>query len=478
MVDISTQKHPKALWYIIAIYIWEYFSFYGMRTLLILYLIDFLKLGDTKSYAIAGAYVTLVYLSPIVGGVAADKILGYKKAVIYGASLMSIGHLILGFGGDSMLFYGMAFIVCGYGFFKSNVSCLLGQQYTADDPKKDSAFTLLYLGGNLGGIIAPALCGLAAYYYGWHYGFGIAGIGMILGLIIFISGSKHIPDVIPENSTSKTLQSSIIILSILVVLFASYFSLSLLWDGYLLAVVTAITVVYFIAILFKVDSSTRKSLLILVPFFIFGIVFWMFDEQLYTSVEVFIHRNVDTYLLGIDIPASMFTSMNSLSILFGGLVVAWIWKRVKSLDNDFGRMIKFSFGFIFQLLCFILFFMAAKNASVDGTTSALIVIIALACLGVSELFIDPIALSEITSIKDKKHTGFLAATYMLFTGSIAGFIGAKVADFASLGNSSSKTLDLISQAELFQGLFMHIIFVIFVTVLLWFVVAFFIKKLK
>lgn len=116
--NYQSKKHPKALWYIIVIYMWEYFSFYGMRALLILYLVDHLKLGDTTSYAIAGAYITLVYLSPIVGGVVADRILGYKKAVIYGAVLMSIGHIILGFGGDSKLYLGMAFIVCGYGFLK------------------------------------------------------------------------------------------------------------------------------------------------------------------------------------------------------------------------------------------------------------------------------------------------------------------------------------------------------------------------
>ncbi|BCD90079.1 hypothetical protein fh0823_02180 [Francisella halioticida] len=127
---------------------------------------------------------------------------------------------------------------------------------------------------------------------------------------------------------------------------------------------------------------------------------------------------------------------------------------------------------------FYFIFYSSKNASIDGTTSALLVIIALACLGLSELFIDPIGLSKITSIKDKKYTGFLAAAYMLFTGSIAGFIGAKVADLASFGNTDSKTFELISQAKLFQGLFIHIIFVISITILLWFVVAFFIKKLK
>lgn len=264
--NYQSKKHPKALWYIIAIYMWEYFSFYGMRALLILYLVDHLKLGDTTSYAIAGAYITLVYLSPIVGGVVADRILGYKKAVIYGAVLMSIGHIILGFGGDSKLYLGMAFIVCGYGFFKSNVSCLLGQQYNSDDPNKDSAFTLLYLGGNFGGIFAPMLCGLVAHYYGWHYGFGIAGIGMIFGLAVFMLGSKYIPDVLPQKTLSKQLQNLVVVFSILLILTLSYLALEYLFDGYLLAVVTCITAIAFVVIFIRTDASTRKSLIALLPF--------------------------------------------------------------------------------------------------------------------------------------------------------------------------------------------------------------------
>lgn len=279
---------------------------------------------------------------------------------------------------------------------------------------------------------------------------------MIFGLAVFMLGSKYIPDVLPQKTLSKQLQNLVVVFSILLILTLSYLALEYLFDGYLLAVVTCITAIAFVVIFIRTDASIHKSLIALLPFFIFGIVFWVFDEQLYTSVEIFIHRNVDTYLWGIDIPASTFTSMNSLSILFGGLIVAWIWKRVKSLDDDFGRMIKFSFGFIFQLLCFVLFFIAAKNASVDGTTSALLVIIALAFLGVSELFIDPIALSEITSVRDKKDTGFLAASYMLFTGSVARFIGAKVADLAAF-QGTPKNLDLIKQAQLFQGLFTNIV---------------------
>ncbi|QLE78554.1 MFS transporter [Francisella sp. Scap27] len=477
MSETFSNKHPKGLWYIIAIYMWEYFSFYGMRALLILYLIQHLKLGDTLSYAISGAYITLVYLSPIIGGSVADKVLGYKRAVICGALLMSIGHIILGLGGDDSLYVGMAFIVSGYGFFKSNISCLMGQLYSPNDIKKDSAFTLMYLGGNLGGIFAPALCGFVAYYYGWHYGFGLAGIGMIFGLLVFLSGSKHIPNILPEKSPSRSLGQIITALSILTIVITSYLALEYRFDGYLLAVVAVATVVYFVKILIETDKVSRKSIFFLLPFFVFGIVFWVFDEQLYTSVEIFIHRNVDTYFLGFDIPASVFTSVNSASILFGGLVVAWAWKKLKSLEGDFGRMIKFGCGFLFQLICFVLFFIAAKQASINGTSSAILVIAALIFLGVSELFIDPIALSEITSIKDKKHIGFLAAAYMLFTGSVAGFIGAKVADMAAF-NTISESMNLIEQAKLFSGLFGNITIILLATSLLWFFVAIVLKKLK
>ena len=472
----TSDKHPKALWYIIAIYMWEYFSFYGMRALLILYLIDHLKFGDSLSYAIAGSYVTLVYLSPVIGGVIADKILGYKNSVIFGAVLMSTGHLILGFGGDAYLYFGMSFIVAGYGFFKSNISCLLGQQYSAHDTKKDSAFTLLYLGGNVGSAIAPAICGFVAYCYGWHYGFGLAGIGMIVGLVIFIIGIKHVDGQLPETKISNLSKVLMVFAGVILILFLSYMALAYLIDGYLLAIVVCATVAYFIIILFKVKPNVRKSLLILVPFFIFGIVFLVFDEQLYKSVEIFIHRNVDTHLLGFEIPASTLTSIGPISIIFGGFIVAWIWKKAKSLGDDFGKMLKFSLGFIFQIICFVLFFIAAKSASIDGTTSAAMVIIALAFLGVSELFIDPIALSEITSIEDKEHTGFLAALYMLFTGSVAGFIGAKVAGFAAIKHTAE--INLVAQAKLFENLFVNILIVLVLTTLLWFACAFVIKKIR
>ncbi len=474
MTNTIQSKHPKALWLIISIYMWEYFSFYGMRALLILYLTQELLLNDTMSYAIYGSYVTLVYMTPIIGGMIADKYIGFKRAVILGAILMACGHLIIGIDGNNLLYLGMAFIICGYGHFKSNIPCLLGEMYEPHDPNRDSAFTLLYLGGNIGGVIAPIACGVVAHLYGWDYGFGLAGIGMIIGLVIFLAGSKHIPEAQKHNVSNKTLLSVLGVSSLIILV--CYTALEYQLEGYMLIVATIFCIMYYIKILSSSDAVVKKSLLLLIPFTLFGIIFWVFDEQMYTSVELFISRNVDTTLRGFDIPASVFTSLNPASVIIGGLALAWIWKVFKGLESDFGRMIKFMLGFVFQLLSFLLLILAAKQAiSSGGMASAIWVIASLSILGFSELFIDPIALSEITSIKAKNHIGFLAAAYMFFTGSIAGFIGAKVANVAAFKDIGSHG-DLITQAQLYHGLFLKITIALAVTVILWFIVSIFIKK--
>ncbi|APC96313.1 peptide MFS transporter [Francisella frigiditurris] len=481
MEKVLANKHPKGLWFIIAIYMWEYFSFYGMRALLILYLTQELLLGDHYSYAVYGAFASLVYMTPILGGLAADRLLGFRTAVIIGAILMACGHIIIGIDGKDLLFLGMSFIICGYGYFKSNVPCLLGQLYEKDDPKRDSAFTLLYLGGNIGSICAPVACGVVANIYGWDYGFGLAGVGMLFGLAIFLLGRKYVPKVKPEKISilgNKSLVWFILVLTIIIIS-VSYFALKNQYEIYLITATTIFSVIWYIKIVVSTDIKTRKTLLLTIPFLIFGILFWVFDEQMFTSVELFIERNVDTTLFGYDLPASVFVSINPLSIIIGGLFLAWVWKRFKALDDDFGRMIKFVFGFILQLISFVILIFAAKEATILGKTSAIWVIISLFFLGLSELFIDPIALSEITGISDKQHSGFLSAVYFLFTGSIAGFIASRFAQMAAFKDvTTSDTNELVTQANLFLGLFSHIALIIVGMIVFWFILSLVIRRLK
>lgn len=190
---MKTPSQPRAIYYIVAIQIWEYFSFYGMRALLILYLTHQLGFDDNHAISLFSAYASLVYVTPILGGWLADRLLGNRTAVIAGALLMTLGHVVLGIDTNSTfsLYLALAIIICGYGLFKSNISCLLGELYDENDHRRDGGFSLLYAAGNIGSIAAPIACGLAAQWYGWHVGFALAGGGMFIGLLIFLSGHRH-----------------------------------------------------------------------------------------------------------------------------------------------------------------------------------------------------------------------------------------------------------------------------------------------
>lgn len=190
---MKTPSQPRAIYYIVAIQIWEYFSFYGMRALLILYLTHQLGFDDNHAISLFSAYASLVYVTPILGGWLADRLLGNRTAVIAGALLITLGHVVLGIDTNSTfsLYLALAIIICGYGLFKSNISCLLGELYDENDHRRDGGFSLLYAAGNIGSIAAPIACGLAAQWYGWHVGFALAGGGMFIGLLIFLSGHRH-----------------------------------------------------------------------------------------------------------------------------------------------------------------------------------------------------------------------------------------------------------------------------------------------
>src|SRR6476661_2330655 len=186
----ASTGHPKQLYLLFFTEMWERFSFYGMKALLLAYMVTQLKFDEPKGYAILGSYAALVYTMPMFGGMLADRFLGYRKAITFGGILMTIGHLVLAVPQQWSFFYGMAFIICGNGFFKPNISSLVGTLYADNDPKKDSGFSLFYMGINIGAALGGLLCGYVGQKINWHYGFGLAGIFMIVGLVVFGMGQK------------------------------------------------------------------------------------------------------------------------------------------------------------------------------------------------------------------------------------------------------------------------------------------------
>ena len=310
---MKTPSQPRAIYYVVALQIWEYFSFYGMRALLILYLTHQLGYNDTHAFSLYSAYASLVYVTPIIGGILADKLLGNRMAVIAGAILMTLGHVVLGVSAvsPSSLYLALAIIVCGYGLFKSNISCLLGELYSPEDPRRDGGFSLLYAAGNIGSIVAPIACGLAAEQYGWHVGFALAGIGMFAGLIIFLCGHKHFRHTVGVNHQgmkNKTLRIpnwgwllAAVVLSPLFVAVLFWRD----WSSYALALVCAAAIIIMVSIYRRAEPDQRKGLLQIVILMLLGTLFWAFAQQGGSSISLFIDRFVNRQWFSFTIPTAV-----------------------------------------------------------------------------------------------------------------------------------------------------------------------------
>src|SRR5450432_2630865 len=190
--DMARHRHPKGLYLLFATEMWERFSYYGMRALLVLYLIKELGWQPSDSSSVYKWYTSLVYLTPLLGGLLADRYLGLRASIIAGGVLMAIGHFLMAFPSMAALYAALGFLIAGNGFFKPNISTLVGRMYRQDDPRRNGAFTIFYVGINLGAAISPLACGWLRQRFGFHYGFGAAGVGMVIGLVTFLLGQKRV----------------------------------------------------------------------------------------------------------------------------------------------------------------------------------------------------------------------------------------------------------------------------------------------
>ncbi|PSU73878.1 peptide MFS transporter [Photobacterium phosphoreum] len=464
-MQITSQ--PKGLFHLIAIQMWEYFSYYGMRSLLILFLTQKLLMSDEHAYALYGAYTSLVYVTPILGGYLADRYLGNYWSVVIGALLMVAGHAVLSVPSDDhiTLYSALTLIICGYGFFKTNSSCLLGELYKGHESARDSGFSISYIGGNIGAALAPMLCGYAASRWGWHIGFGLAGIGMFLGLIIFSFGRHnfaHVQKVNKEALTRKTAGIShwlLILIAFIATAVGLVFVLKDALAGYILATIIAFSVFQMIGLYRKSSSDDRKKLHSIMYFMIFGMVFWAFDQQGGSSISLFIERNINTDFLGYHIPTAFFQSVNPIAVIIGGAAITWLWKVLASRQISVRTLTKLNMGLLLLTAGFSLITLSSKLAMVSGQTTFLWLFIGLFCIGIAELFIDPVALAAITRMNPRGATGTMAGIYMLISGSIANYLAANIAELTATNTPQGTTLDLIASAAQYHHVFQSILVV-------------------
>ena len=441
-VVVLTQRktHPRALFVLFFAELWERFSFYGMRALLTLYMTKVLfeqmsqGTADAKAYGIYGAFNALLYGAPVIGGMLADKLLGFQRSVLIGATFMALGQFTLAgtIGQELPFYFGLALIVVGTGYFKPNISSFLGTFYERDDPRKDGAFTIFYMGINIGAFLSPLTCGYLGETLDWSYGFLAAGIGIMLGAIVFwrnarIFGEKGLP---PDPQLLKSpwvggisRQTAVLLGTLLVIpLFAFLLNRQEIVDVVLIAAGVIILGYLVYTSLTLEDRVQGKQLLVVVVLFFFHMVFWTLFEQAGGSLTLFTDRNVARH----GIPTSQFQSVNAFYIMILAPVSSWIWIKLRQQNKEPRTPTKFFLGLLQMAAGYAIIVWGARSFSTGGVVPMIFLLGMYLLHTTGELSLSPVGLSIVTKLSPQKTVGFVMGAWFLsiaFAHKVAGYLG-------------------------------------------------------
>jgi proton-dependent oligopeptide transporter, POT family len=451
--------HPKPLRGLFLSELWERFSFYGIRPLLILYMSAMtiqggLGLDRSTAAAIVGIFAGTMYLITIFGGWIADRWLGQARAVWYGSLLIAIGHLSIALTAwfDSLFFYlGLVFIVLGTGLFKTCISVIVGTLYSAQDSRRDAGFSIFYMGINLGSFLAPLLTGLLVQNYGWHIGFGIGGIGMLISLLTFrfisipelntfnqahqIQNTWNSPTH-PNTNAPKIVTGFLVFCTALIVLI--YFNIikinPVILATYLTVFICTAVILYFAYLLLftKTTIAEKKQLIICFILLLVAALFWSTFEQQPTSFNLFAQDFTDRNIAGFEIPTVWFQALNPIFIILCAPIFAWLWVKLGKSNQDPSYISKFIFALIFAAIGFTIMIFASQSilANNSATVSPLWIVASLFFLTLGELCLSPVGLSTMTKLAPNFLRGQVMGlwfTAVALGNLVAGLIGGHVA---------------------------------------------------
>ncbi|HEY1030901.1 MAG TPA: peptide MFS transporter [Flavipsychrobacter sp.] len=454
-------KYPRQIWYLFLTEMWERFCFYGLRGMLVVFMVTQLMIDEKAANLQYGAIQAFIYAFTFVGGLFADKILGFRKSLFWGGLLMIAGSFIIAASPKDFFYIGTCFTIVGTGFFKPNISTMVGELYRAGDPRRDAGFGLFYSGINIGAMLGGALCVWLGQHenFGWSWAFGSAGVVMILGLLTFIFTQKDLGPIglSPLQNTAPGKRKTMEIATFI----GSLVTIPLLWimvketalTDIFMYTIGPVTLIYLGYEMTKVTAAERRKLLAALVFIIFSILFWAFFEQSGGSLSLFALYNLNDKLLGFSVnPNSVNNSANSVFVIIFSIVVGlvWVWMAKKKIEPN--SVVKFGLGFLFLAGAFYIFYSTRFFAGPDGKTSLNIFTLAYLVITFGELCLSPIGLSLMTKLAPKKLWGmmmgmwFLASAYGQY---VAGLLGAGM---ASADENASLMTKLISYTDGYKQL--------------------------
>ena len=447
-LDTGFFGHPRGLATLFFTEMWERFSYYGMRALLILFMTAPLTTGglgfDTATAgAIYGLYTSMVYMTTLPGGWIADRLIGQRRAVLYGGIIIATGHFSMAFPSLATFYLGLFLIVIGTGLLKGNVSVIVGRLYAKDDIRRDAGFSIFYMGINLGAFIAPLVCGYLGQRVNWHAGFAAAGIGMALGVVQYVLGARYLGGAGLHPTPPESPQAGVrlrrnalvwgtVVLVLLAALGIGAYTGAIPVTARQIAdaagIMLLLIVVVFFGWLFASGDWTpdeRKKLYVIGVLFLAAALFWSVFEQAGSTLNLFADRNTHNVVFGWSYPSSWFQSLNSLFLIILAPVFAWLWLRLGRRGSEPSSPAKFAMGLILVGAGFVILIWAARLAASGVQVSPMWLVITYLLHTCGELCLSPVGLSAMTKLAPARIAGLMMGVWFLAT-SVGNFIGGRV----------------------------------------------------
>ncbi len=453
-------KYPPQLISLFFTEMWERFTFYGMRALLILFMTKQLLYAEDIANLKYGAYNAFVYAMGIFGGMYADRFLGSRKSIWFGGILMAVGSFVLILPYEFTFYIGLSIIIVGNGFFKPNISSMVGKLYKDDDTRRDAGFSLFYSGINFGAFFGSALVGYVGAKYSWHAGFGISGIFMLLGLFVFSRSQKNLgPIGLPPSEElykkyflGLTIEKFIYITSILLI---PVFYILLNYHELVDYIMIPLLPIFIILVLLMVKDETKETIQKLgaaIILIVFSVLFWAFYEQAGGSLNLFADKNVDMKFLGFNLePASVNNALNPLYIIIFSPIVGLLWLFLSKRKLEPNSALKFSIGLVLLGISFLMFGGSKDLANDQNLIPLWIFALSYFVMTMGELCLSPIGLSMITKLSPGKIVGLMMGMWFLASAIgqyLAGWIGSQISKNNALVKSGNDSYDsLINYTE-------------------------------
>lgn len=453
-------KYPKQLWYLFFSEMWERFSFYGMRGMLAVFMVTQLMMDEKTANLQYGATQAFVYAFTFIGGLFADKILGYRKSLFWGGLLMIVGSIILAIDPKQFFFFGISFTIIGTGFFKPNISTMVGKLYRDDDNRRDAGFSFFYMGVNLGALLGGYICIAVAngtlwesfitQNLRWNYAFGFAAVVMIVSLLTFTQTQKTLgviglsPLAHLDKSKRRMMEIGTYVGSLVIIPIIMTMVAKTEYTDYFMFVIGPLALLYLFYEMRNFSLVQNKKLMAALVFIIFSIFFWAFFEQSGGSLSLFAAHNLDNTVLGVKLdPNGVNNSANSFFVIaFAALIgLVWLWMSKRKIEPN--TVVKFGLAFLFLAGGFYIFYYTKFFSNADGITSLDLFTIGWLVITFGELCLSPIGMSAMTKLSPEKTQAvimgmwFLASAYGQY---FAGILGANIAEASENASNFDKLI--------------------------------------